>query len=83
MIIGGMQKFSLLEYPGQLSAIIFTQGCNFRCPYCHNPQLVDPQRYNTPLPEAVFWDFLQTRRDKLTAVTVTGGEPTFQGDLIP
>ncbi len=83
MIIGGFQKFSLLEYPGQLSAIVFTQGCNFRCPYCHNPQLVDPSRYSKPIDENEFWDFLRTRKNKLTAVTITGGEPTFQDDLIP
>ena len=43
MIIGGLQKFSLLDYPGRLSAIVFTQGCNFRCPFCYNPMLVVPQ----------------------------------------
>ena len=83
MIIGGFQKFSLLEYPGELTTIVFTQGCNFRCPYCHNPQLVDPKRHSTPIPEDTFWDFLYTRRNKLTAVTITGGEPTYQADLIP
>jgi len=48
MIIGGLQRFSLIDYPGKISAILFTRGCNFRCPYCHNPELVDPQQYAEP-----------------------------------
>jgi len=45
MKIGGLQNLSLIDYPGKISAIVFTQGCNFRCSYCHNPELVDPLRY--------------------------------------
>jgi pyruvate-formate lyase-activating enzyme len=55
MKIGGFQKFSLLDYPGQLAAIVFTQGCNFRCPYCHNPELVDPARFEKPLATGRCW----------------------------
>lgn len=82
MQIGGFQRFSLLDYPGQLAAIVFTQGCNFRCPYCHNPQLVNPEKYSTPIPEHEVLAFLETRRGKLGAVTITGGEPTLHRDLI-
>jgi len=83
MIIGGLQRFSLIDYPGKISAIVFTRGCNFRCPYCHNPELVDPQRYAEPWQEEEFWAFLQSRTQKLDAVVVTGGEPTLQEDLQP
>ncbi len=83
MKIGGFQKFSLLDYPGYLAAIIFTQGCNFRCPYCHNPQLVDEKRYEPLLDTEWVLRFLYRRRKKLGAVVLTGGEPTLQDDLIP
>ena len=81
MKIGGLQKISLIDYPGRISAIVFTQGCNFRCPYCHNPELVDPAKYGPVLPEAELFSFLETRQGKLEAVTVTGGEPTLQRGL--
>jgi pyruvate formate lyase activating enzyme len=81
MKIGGIQKFSLIDYPGKIGATIFTQGCNFRCPYCHNPGLVDPAQYGSVIPEEDALSFLNKRRDRLEAVTVTGGEPTIQKDL--
>lgn len=82
MLIGGFQKFSLLDYPGKLSAIIFTQGCNFRCVYCHNKDLIRQKSiYNQINPEEVL-DFLKQRKGKLDAVVITGGEPTLQPDLI-
>lgn len=83
MKIGGLQKVSLIDYPGKISAIIFTQGCNFRCPYCHNPELVDPKRYQACLPEKGILEFLSRRAGKLEAVTITGGEPALQKGLIP
>jgi len=79
--IGGFQKFSLLDYPKKMAAILFTQGCNFRCPYCHNPSLVDPNRYQDTISEDEVLDFLYTRRGKLSALSITGGEPTIQEDL--
>lgn len=81
MIIGGLQRSSLIDYPERISAVIFTQGCNFRCPYCYNPELVDPDRYTEPIREAVIFEFLATRQGKLDGVVVTGGEPTVQSDL--
>ncbi|MDO9585806.1 MAG: anaerobic ribonucleoside-triphosphate reductase activating protein, partial [Syntrophales bacterium] len=67
---------------GKISATVFTQGCNFRCPYCHNPELVDPERYQECLPEDEIFSYLKKRRGKLEAVTITGGEPTIQNDLL-
>ena len=82
MKIGGLQKVSLIDYPGKISAVIFTQGCNFRCPYCHNPELVDPERYQECLPEDEIFSYLEKRRGKLQAVAITGGEPTVQSDIV-
>jgi anaerobic ribonucleoside-triphosphate reductase activating protein len=81
MLIGGFQKFSLIDYPAKISAVIFTQGCNFRCPYCHNPELVYPQSFQEHIPENSVFDFLSQRQGKLDAVTITGGEPTLHNDL--
>ncbi len=81
MKIGGLQKCSLIDYPGKISAIIFTIGCNFRCPYCHNPELVDETAL--PLSEDEVFAFLMRRKTLLDAVTITGGEPTIHDDLIP
>lgn len=82
MIIGGLQKFSLIDYPGKISAIIFTMGCNFRCAYCHNPELVIPARYTTEISFSEVFDFLDSRRGKLEAVCITGGEPTQHSGLL-
>lgn len=81
MVIGGLQKFSISDFPGRISAIIYTRGCNFRCPYCHNPELVDPARYATPIPQSYILDFLQGRVGRLQGVVITGGEPTLHSDL--
>jgi len=82
MIIGGFQRFSLIDYPDKICAIVFTQGCNFRCPYCHNPELVDTKRSaNIGLTEGEVLSFLDRRKGKLNAVTITGGEPLLQSDL--
>ena len=81
MIIGGFQKFSLTDFPGKISAIIFTRGCNFRCPYCHNPELVDPPRYAREIPQEEIFRFLASRTGQLQGVVVTGGEPTLFDDL--
>ncbi|HNU96437.1 MAG TPA: anaerobic ribonucleoside-triphosphate reductase activating protein [Candidatus Magasanikbacteria bacterium] len=82
MKIGGLQKFSMIDYPDKIACIVFTQGCNFRCPYCHNPELVKPEMFGESLSEEEFFDFLKERVGKLDAVSITGGEPTLQYDLI-
>ncbi|MFP4472621.1 MAG: anaerobic ribonucleoside-triphosphate reductase activating protein [Candidatus Omnitrophota bacterium] len=81
MRIGGLQKISLIDYPGNVAAVVFTQGCNFRCPYCHNVNLVSPACFADPISEYDVLDFLSTRVEKLKGVVVTGGEPTLQPDL--
>lgn len=82
MIFGGWQKFSLIDFPGRASAILFTQGCPFRCPFCHNPELINPtQGMFTPVTEKEILDFLSTRQNKLDGVVITGGEPTLHNDL--
>lgn len=83
MLIGGLQKLTLIDYPSKVSAIIFTIGCNFRCRYCYNTRLVDPKlfREEDVISEEEIFSFLKSRVDKLDAVVVTGGEPTLHKDL--
>ena len=81
MKIGGIQKLSLVDYPGKTSAAIFTIGCNMRCGYCHNPELVLPERYADAIPENDILDFLKMRVGKLEGVVISGGEPTMHKDL--
>lgn len=79
MLIGGLQKTSLIDFPKRIAAIVFTHGCNFRCPYCHNPELVISNHES--LDDNFVFDFLETRKGKLKGVVVTGGEPCIQKDL--
>ena len=83
MRLAGLQKLTLLDFPGQIACTVFTPGCNLRCPFCHNPDLVLPPLLSEEdlLPEETFFDFLRKRQGKLTGVAVTGGEPTLQPDL--
>ena len=81
MKIGGWQKISLIDYPGKISTIVFTQGCNFRCPFCHNPELVLKEKYSPLIEEDLIFAFLEKRKGEVEGVEVTGGEPTLQGDL--
>ena len=78
-VVGGLAKSSLIDYPGKISAIIFTQGCNFRCSYCHNPELLSKKEAAFEQEEIL--NFLKTRVGKLDAVVITGGEPTLQSGL--
>lgn len=84
MIFGGFQPLTLSDFPFQVACIVFTQGCNLRCGYCHNPQLIAlhaPVERETPTESEVL-DFLQQRRAFLDAVVISGGEPTVQPGLI-
>jgi len=84
MIFGGFQPLTLTDFPGRVACIVFTQGCNLRCGYCHNPQLIGRQAaesVNASTEEEVF-AFLDKRRNTLDGVVVTGGEPTIQPDLL-
>jgi pyruvate formate lyase activating enzyme len=83
MKIGGLQKVSLIDYPGLICAIVFVQGCNFKCPYCHNPELVEPKLFRPVIGKQDVIDFLSIRKGKLDAVTISGGEPAIQKDLLP
>ena len=82
MILGGYQKLTLIDYPGKLAATAFTVGCNFRCPFCHNPELVDLKLVHEEKSEQEFFKFLKKRKGKLEGVCITGGEPTIQPDII-
>lgn len=82
MLLAGLQKTSLIDFPDQISAVVFTQGCNFYCPYCHNSQLIPFDSSEAEvMPEDYFFDFLQKRKTLLDGVTITGGEPLLQPDL--
>jgi len=81
MRIGGLLKTSLIDYPGKIAAVVFTQGCNFRCFYCHNPELVYPKQFTEPIPEKEVLRFLQKRKGMLEGVSITGGEPLMQPDI--
>lgn len=82
MKIGGIQKISTVDYPGHPCASIFTIGCNMRCGYCHNPELVLPEQFAPTIPTEDILGFLQKRVGLLDAVTISGGEPTEQPDLV-
>jgi pyruvate formate lyase activating enzyme len=83
MRIGGLQKNSLIDYPGKICCVIFLSGCNFDCPYCHNPDLV---RGRLPrhacLDEKTVYEFLEKRKGFLEGVVISGGEPTLNKNLI-
>ncbi len=81
MRIGGFQKLTLLDYPGQVACIVFTSGCNFRCPFCHNAGLVLPGQAEEEIPAETVLTYLEKRRGLLDGVVVTGGEPLLWLDL--
>jgi len=85
VILGGLQKLTLIDYPGHIAATVFTAGCNFRCPFCHNPELVDHVTCNTQqvtFLEKELFELLENRKGKLEGVCITGGEPTIQPDIV-
>lgn len=82
MLIKGLQKLTLLDFPEKMACTVFTFGCNFRCPFCHNASLVLADRADDyTVTEDAFFAFLESRRGILEGVCVTGGEPTLQSDL--
>lgn len=81
MVIGGFQKVSLIDFPGKISAIVFTSGCNFRCPFCYNQDLVIGSDKSKAIPEEEIFTYLKKRKKILEGVVITGGEPFLQGDL--
>jgi len=82
MIFGGIQKTSMIDYPGRISCVVFTPGCNFTCPYCHNPELARGQTaLLSPLEEDEVLNFLKSRKGLLDGVVITGGEPTLHKGL--
>ena len=81
MLIAGLQKLTLLDYPGKTACTVFTPGCNFRCPFCHNALLVT-EKPDEFISEDEFFVFLNKRTGILDGVCITGGEPTLQKDLV-
>ena len=85
MLLGGVQQYTMIDYPGKLACVVFTMWCNFRCPFCHNPEsvlpeLIQQQRHNM-IDEEAFFGFLRERQGKLDAVSICWGEPTLHPDL--
>ena len=83
MKIGGLQKLTLIDYPGKIACTVFLCGCNFRCRWCYNPELVLPEKIKKQpqILEKEFFDFLKSRRGLLEGVCISGGEPTIHKDL--
>lgn len=81
--IGGLQKTTLIDYPGRLAATVFLIGCNFRCPFCYSSELVLPEKIKKQprISQKEFFSFLRERKGLLEAITVCGGEPTLNKDL--
>ena len=80
MKIAGFEKTSLQDYPDHICCIVFTQGCNMRCPFCQNATLI-PQEGDNLIPEKEVLDYLELRKNIVNGITISGGEPTLQKDL--
>ena len=81
MKIAGFKKQSLIDFPGHISTVVFTQGCNFRCGFCHNPDLVLPRKFGPLYDQQQVFSYLKRFQHLLDAVCITGGEPTLQSGL--
>lgn len=81
MKIGGLQKLTLLDFPGKVACTVFTVGCNFKCPFCHNAPLVTHVSSTPTMSEEEFFLFLKKRQGILDGVAITGGEPTLMSGL--
>jgi pyruvate formate lyase activating enzyme len=79
--ISGIQKTSLIDYPDNISTVLFTQGCNMNCPYCHNPELIPEGNENDYLKLDNLWNFLDKRAGLIDGVVITGGEPLIQESI--
>lgn len=83
MRFGGLHKNSLIDFPGKISCVLFWSGCNFDCPYCHNPDLARGRSVGPPFwEETQVFDFLSRRRGLLDGVVLSGGEPTLDTALV-
>src|SRR5210317_1779771 len=80
MKVAGIQNLSLVDYPGHLAAAVFLQGCNFRCPYCQNPDLISMDK-QFECTELDVLGYIEHRKDLLEGVVISGGEPTLYEDL--
>jgi pyruvate formate lyase activating enzyme len=83
MKIKGLQKTTLLDFPGKVACTVFTYGCNFRCPFCHNATLVTKDQDVPDYSEDSFFDFLNKRKGILDGVCITGGEPLLHKEIVP
>lgn len=81
MIIDGFEKLTLLDYPENIACIIFTRGCNLRCPFCHNSSLLEFENKDSKFSEKEIFDYLEKRKKILDGVCITGGEPLLQLDI--
>ena len=83
MIIGGLQKTTLIDYPGKIAATVFLSGCNFLCPWCYSAELVleEKIKLQPKISEKELFDFLKQRKGLLEGIVICGGEPTIQKDL--
>jgi pyruvate formate lyase activating enzyme len=82
MIPAGFQKNSFIDYPGKISCVVFVSGCNFKCPYCHNPDLVTGKLPPSSLTIDDIFDFLKERKGFTDGVVITGGEPTLHESIL-
>jgi pyruvate formate lyase activating enzyme len=81
MFFGGFEKFTLIDYPGKTACMVYTTGCPFRCPYCHNPELVN-NTCKIKIDEKEVLDFLSKRKNMLDGIVITGGEPSMHGEKL-
>ncbi len=81
LVFGGIQKTTLVDYPGEVACTLFLPKCNFRCPYCYNSKLVFNESTGVKIPESEVFEFLEERKGFLDGVCITGGEPTLHSEL--
>lgn len=82
MVISGFQKLTLVDYPEHIACLIFTQGCNFRCPFCHNKDLVNGMSSKNQIDENEVFNYLDKRKGLIDGVCISGGEPLLQKDIV-